>query len=300
MGKLVPCNKTPLEVDDVPVAIISLSDAVKRRETLIDRGFSPELVNNFWPACDMRGLADSELQRYGQYKDIQNIYSRPPLPAELGCFLSHSEIVRWLSEQDIVSQVVVFEDDAIPETSRSLDLLSALTDFWEPFAKDGNPFICHLGPRPDQLRSAFIRKIAKRKAFGVREIDLFELVDSKTKLWRAHAYIISKEAAKHYVELVNKTGFLADDWHFIASGSKSKMFIVTPRLFAQDEDAVSTIDPGNKRFLADQLKLSAADESLFNERRGLVFVRRVVMILKKIIRRSLAIVFRNFYGKKLF
>ncbi|PHR99334.1 MAG: hypothetical protein COA68_08915 [Oceanobacter sp.] len=300
MGKLVPWNKSPLEVDDIPVAIISLGDAGERRQTLIDRGFLPELVNNFWPACDMRGLADSELQNYDQYNDIQEIYNRPPVPAELGCFFSHSEIIRWLSEQDMVSQVVIFEDDVIPATRKSLEVLSELTDFFGVYAKDGNPYICHLGPRLDQWRSAFTRRVINGNDCAIHGNDLFELVDRKTKLWRAHAYIISKEAANRYVELANKTGFLADDWRFISDGSRSKVVTVIPPLFTQDEDVVSTIDPGNKRLLMDQLKLSTDDKSFGNGRSQWMIFGRLFVILKKIFKRSLVIFYRNLYGRKLF
>jgi GR25 family glycosyltransferase involved in LPS biosynthesis len=300
MGQLVPWNKSSLEIGDVPVAIISLSDARGRRNTLRKRGFSPELVNNFWPACDMRVVADAELRNYSQYNDIKAIYNRSPIPAELGCLFSHSQIIRWLSEQDIVSQVVIFEDDVIPTTRKSLEVLCKLTEFLEPFARDDKPYVCHLGPRPDQWRSVFTRKIVKKNGFSVSDIDLYELVDKKSSIWRAHAYVISKKAADRYVEMFSKTGFLADDWRLIADRTGSKMILAAPPLFTQDEDVVSTIDPGNNRLLIDQLKSSNQDGYLANGMKILTLGRGVLWILKKALKRFLVVLCRNFYRKKLF
>lgn len=249
MGKLVPWSKSPLEIGDVPVAIISLADAEGRRKTLIDRGFSPELVNGFWPACDMRGVPDSDLRSYSQYNDIKQRYARPPVSAELGCLLSHRAIVKWLSEQDVVSQVIVFEDDVLPATYSSFENLCDLSDSLSKYANAGNPFICHLGPRPEQWKSAIARKVTTTSCSGFSGVDLFELVDKKAGLWRAHAYIISKDAADRYTKYINGAGFLADDWQFIVNKTMSKMILVSPSLFTQDEDVESTIDPENTRVL---------------------------------------------------
>lgn len=248
MGKLVSWNKEHLRIGDIPVAIISLTDAKNRREKLVERGFAPELVNGFWPACDMRGLPDSALKPYRQYSDIKRLYGRPPVSAELGCFFSHSSIVEWLSEQTTVSHVVVFEDDVVPVTTSSFEKLSQLATSISQFASSDEPCIFHLGPRTEQWASALTRRISKDD-FQVPGIELFDFVDRKVGLWRAHAYIINKAAAISYKSIVRETGFLADDWHTIADKTMSRIIVVTPPLFTQDEDVSSTIDPGNKRTL---------------------------------------------------
>lgn len=252
MIKLVPWNKIPLEHDDVPVAIISLADGGERRQNLINRGFTPALVNDFWPACDMRNLSDSKLRSHKQCSDIELIYGRPPLPAELGCFFSHGAIMKWLANQDEVSQAIVFEDDVIIPEDDSLETLSRISGYFLQFAKLGHPFICHLGPRPEQWSSAFVRRVTRSGYFESSRIGLYELKDKKTRLWRAHAYIISKAAAKSYTELASQTGFLADDWRYISDNTRSKMVLASPPLFTQDEEVKSSIDPDNKRFLTNR------------------------------------------------
>jgi hypothetical protein len=165
-------------------------------------------------------------------------------------------VIRWLSEQDRFSQVVVFEDDVLPESCRYLEALRDLAEVLAEPANLGAPFICHLGPRPEQLRTAFARRISTAGS-NVSGVKLMDLVDKKARLWRAHAYIISREAAQRYVDLVGRSAFLADDWRFITDETMSRMVVVTPCLFAQDEEVDSTMDPERKRVLGDSERGSA-------------------------------------------
>jgi GR25 family glycosyltransferase involved in LPS biosynthesis len=300
MTKLVPWNKNPLEIGDVPVAIISLSDAKARRATLIERGFTPELVNGFWSACDMRGLADSELQPYSQYHDIKKLYGRPPVSAELGCFFSHSAIIKWLSEQDTISQIIVFEDDVVPEAFSNFEKLTGLVNALAEVADSGKSFICHLGPRPAQWELAFTRKISKNSA-NVPGLDLFDFVDKKARLWRAHAYIMSKGAADRYTQIVNQTGFLADDWHFIADQTMSRLIIANPPLFTQDEEVESTIDPENKRILI--MNSANASRKKFGLLDGLKFFRifrKCKIFFKRFIKYLLVSFYRALPGRSIY
>lgn len=299
MAKLVPWSKTPLETGDVPVAIISLADAKGRRATLLERGFMPELVNGFWPACDMRGLLDPELQSYRQYHDIIKLYGRAPVPAEIGCFFSHSAIVQWLSEQDKVSQVIVFEDDVVSASFSNFSKLVNLANSLSKLARSGQPFICHLGPRPEQWKSAFTRRISRGYS-KVPGVDLFYFADRKARLWRAHAYIISKGAADRYTKLINRTGFLADDWHFIAGQTMSKMIFTNPPLFIQDGNVESTIDPYNKRVLINGEHFSRMRTGVLE---GLTLVRifrKGVIVFKRLGKYSLAKFYRALPGKDIF
>jgi len=299
MGKLVPWSKSPLEIGDVPVAIISLADAEGRRKTLIDRGFSPELVNGFWPACDMRGTPDSDLQSHSQYHDIKELYGRPPISAELGCFFSHSAIVEWLSVQESVSQVVVFEDDVVPEMARSLDSLIEVAGALSVPEESGMPLICHLGPRAEQCRAALARRVSVSGHEGLG-IEILDLIDKKARLWRAHAYIINKAAAKKYTELAKGSGFLADDWRFIADQTQSKLVFLNPPFFSQDEEVESTIDPSNKRLGWNspiRSNLSLNFDALLKSK---YIYRKILSKLARIFRLSFAIIFRALPRKKIY
>lgn len=271
MANLVPWNKCSLEVDDIPVAIISLEVAQSRRSTLIDRGFLSDLVNGFWPACDMRGLPDSELQSYKEYSDVKRIYGRPPVPAEIGCLFSHSAIIKWLSEQSTVSSIIVFEDDVIPAELNVFEKLTELAEDLSGAARAGKPFICHLGPRPEQWKLAYTRNVHKDFSHTCG-LDLHDFVDVKARLWRAHAYIISKAAADRYTEVFKKTGFLADDWKFIMEQTRSKLIFVNPPLFIQDEEVESTIDPEKARDAYDSSKALSSNR----RRNGLTGTLRVI------------------------
>nr|WP_295710033.1 glycosyltransferase family 25 protein [uncultured Halomonas sp.] len=298
MAKLVPWGKLYFEDDDIPVAIISLEEAQSRRSTLIERGFPTDLVNGFWPACDMRGLPDSALHSYKEYFDIKRIYGRPPVSAELGCLFSHTAIIKWLAEQDVVSSVIIFEDDVVLDESNGFEGLTQLAEGLSGFAKSGKPYICHLGLKKEQWKFALTRKILTE--FSLRhEQDLFNLVDSKSKIWRAHAYIISKRAAKQYLEMVDKTGFLADDWKFIISQTSAKFIFVTPPMFTQDEEVVSTIDPNKERELVNSQQAHNGN----NVSKSTDFRKNVNNALKAIKRSLKTFAFRCFRtlpGKKLY
>nr|WP_290701609.1 glycosyltransferase family 25 protein [Halomonas sp. UBA3074] len=298
MANLVPWNKCSLEVGDIPVAIISLEDAQRRRSTLIERGFPSDLVNGFWPACDMRDLPGTELQSYKEYHDIKRIYGRPPVSAELGCLFSHSAIIKWLAKQDVISSVIIFEDDVVPEELNGFEKLIKLAEGLSDFAKLGKPFICHLGPRPEQWKFAFTRRIHKELSFNYEQ-DLFNFVDAEAKLWRAHAYIISKGAAEEYVKVAERTGFLADDWQFIVKQTKSKLIFVNPPLFTQDEQVESTIDPGKEREVTDIRQVSNDSRLL----RSVPFEKNVIKTLRVIKLSLKALVFSCFRalpGKKFY
>lgn len=245
-SKFVAWNGSHSQHGDVPLVFISLEDAVDRRNALIRRGFPPGLVASYWPAFDMRHSTQEQLQSQPEAKDMTGRYGRRPLGSEVGCFISHREVIRWFAKQSKYSQIVVFEDDAIPAFDDSFDLLANLSDSLKPHADSGKSFICHLGPRPEQWETALVRRITK-KSISVRGLEVLELVGKRTIIWRAHSYIISKAAADKYVSLTSKSAFLADDWRLIMDSTKSKMFLAHPRLFVQDEIIKSSIDPDNAR-----------------------------------------------------
>ncbi len=298
MAQLVPWSKSPLVKGDIPVAIISLEDAKARRSALIDRGFPPELVDGFWPACDMRNLSETELQAYSQYHDIEKIYGRLPISAELGCLFSHSEIIKWLSRQDAVSQVIIFEDDVIPNGCNSFQQLCSLAASISDTKKPGQPVICHLGPKPEQWKSSFVRRIS-RKCKTFTGLKLFDLIDKRSGLWRAHAYVINKPSAVRYGELADKTGFLADDWRFISEATKSRIVLVDPPLFIQDEEVASTIDPKSTRGLINSVVGSSKKEYHLGAKSFSLFFFRISRLVKRILKVFLARMLRALPPKQL-
>ncbi|MBA6414061.1 glycosyltransferase family 25 protein [Parahaliea sp. F7430] len=292
MVNLVPWTKSNLKVDDVPVAIVSLDDASNRRSTLIKRGFDSELVEYYWPACDMRNISACDLRTRKEYFDFKNTYKRPPIPAELGCFFSHSQIIKWFTKQNSPSQLIIFEDDVIPSNPRAFKQLADLASCLSEAAYSGHTYILHLGVRPEQLKLPLLRRISK-KTINVPGLQLFDLADKTSEIWRSHAYIISKSAAIKYQDVTHDTVILADDWRFIMNTTKCKLLIAQPALFTQIDPSLARQSESNFTFYSD--KYSIEKSAIFNS-----IANTAALITRQLCRRVLALVYSVLPYKRLF
>lgn len=228
-----------LDTVRIPVAIISLADQHDRRQKLSERGIPTGWINNYWPGTDLRQASDEDLAiklgRDGYAFD-------PRWPSSvIGCALSHGQVAEWLVREGY-PLMLVLEDDAVPASLDFLQSLRDLADSLLPAALAGDSFICHLGARPEQMRVTYTRSVKTKTEFkGPCSLRLN--VDPRPTLWRAHAYLISLNAAKNSARRHLQLLTVADDWCARAEkGFFKKLYVVTPAVFLQDEVATSTLD----------------------------------------------------------
>jgi hypothetical protein len=234
-------------IHGVPVIVISLEDQETRRELMLERGLPEAWVKNYFPAIDMRGVEKEQYAADNEELFVVSLGSnRNFLGAELGCAMSHRQAAAWFAASGHY-MALVLEDDVLPQGSDWLSQAIATADALVPYARDGAAFVCLLGARSDQTDAALRRRVTWSGAVPEGP-QLFEHVDPERKLWRAHAYFISRGAAERSRDKETRILTLADDW-----GARRKLglidalFYTQPTLMAQDDDGPSTIDPQQHR-----------------------------------------------------
>ena len=223
----------------VPVALISLEDCGDRRRELRRRGIPEEWTHKYFPAVDFRKVKSSDAQNYTDEKYTFEIYKKFLRPPEIGCALSHQKAYKWFAQSNF-DLMLVLEDDINPtHVDYMLDLVE-LARMFRVHASDEKAFFCSLGQR---LRPA-MRKVISRSPDkpSFQNTGAFLHCDTDFDLWKAHAYLISRTAAKRMSEGDGKVRLLADDWsRFTALGFFDQQFLCFPQLFDQDDEGKSTV-----------------------------------------------------------
>jgi hypothetical protein len=225
----------------IPVAILSLANAEVRRQRLLCRGLPYGWVNGYWPATDMRHATSATIQACF----AGSAWPRPdplwPAPV-VGCALSHGEAARWQASHQL-PLMLVLEDDVIPASPDwQTSLLQALKLLLKP-ARQGSAFVCHLGPRPEQLQHTITRPLAATRSWH-RPSRLSLITDPRPTLWRGHAYLISWAAACRTGLPHNQLAAVADDWHRRTQlRLVDRVYVRNAPLFLQDEQTPSNLVP---------------------------------------------------------
>lgn len=224
---------------ELPVALISLPDQANRRAACIERGMPADWVDNYWPATDMRGTELATAARLADIPGMESELGRSVTPAEVGCAASHRAVAAWLARSEY-PMALVLEDDAVPVQGAFEVTVAQIAGLLANHAERGAAFICHLGPRREQTQHALSRPV---RCEGVRMVQRLRLhTDPSRTLWRAHAYFLSREAAKRQVESEPELSVVADDWCAMRRrGYFDELFFTEVAVFAQDEIAESTI-----------------------------------------------------------
>ncbi len=225
----------------VAVAILSLPNCIDRRQVLLHRGLPAAWVVRHWPGADLRGQPPWRYRRFLDVAALQRRYRRPWRSSEAGCALSHrSALLAFLATP--AQFLVVLEDDIIPTIPQ---VEEALTQLILPLL-EARPqaLFCHLGPRPEHLDPADLRPLRQRRQGHPPAISLtLKLQQNRNRpLWRAHAYLISRETARHCLALEpDGLAFLADDWQARRQlGALGLVLVADPPLFLQDDVIPST------------------------------------------------------------
>ena len=221
----------------VAVALLSLLDCPERRAALVRRGLPLAWVERYWPGADLRHQTTAHAASFLDVEASWRHYRRHWRNSEVGCALSHrSALLAFLATP--ARLLLVLEDDVIPTTS---DLLPALHRILTPLlCARPQAFLCHLGPRPEHLDPTDLRPLRLAQPGPPPPLRLHQ---NRTKpLWRAHAYLISREAAERCLRLEPRgLWLLADDWQQRRqAGALGLLLVAHPPLFQQDAVTPST------------------------------------------------------------
>jgi hypothetical protein len=226
----------------VPVLLVSLADAADRRAVLLQRGVPTDWVEAWFPAADMRGADRARMEAEADLAEMEAGAGRPIRAGEIGCSMSHRNLGRWLAASGH-DMALVLEDDILPQGADWLARVAALAQALSGHAARGTSFICLLGARPGQTRHAISRPVAWTG--GVPPVDVPGLRlhwDDIAKVWRSHAYLISRAAVRRSSAAEAKILTLTDDWvERRRRGWLDEILFTDPVLIAQDEDAPSSI-----------------------------------------------------------
>lgn len=224
----------------LPVAVISLDDQLQRRRLLIERGIPADWLDPYWPATDLRSAHAGELAAFVDVEAYPHFSGEPLRAAVVGCAASHRQVAHWLAASAL-PLVLVLEDDVIPTTPEPAEAVREVAELLWPLAVRGDSFVCHLGTRPEQLRHSFCRPLQPSQQ-ALRHRQLLWHIDPRPTIWRAHAYLLSRGAAMRAVARETTMASVADDWVRRRDlGLLDRLYLIHPRLFAQDELLTSTL-----------------------------------------------------------
>jgi glycosyl transferase family 25 len=236
-------QKQPAESPTIPVSLISLADKSDRRELLLERGIPKAWVSHFWSATDFRTATPSAVEKFADQAAALKQLGRHLTPAEVGCAVSHRRAAEWLATSDY-DLMLILEDDVIPTSPSFLDVVLGVCLLLLNHAREDHSFICHLGPREEQAAQAISRTVHSRSSDRSRTNPTILLhADPIKTLWRAHAYLISKAAAKRAADRGTAISTVADDWSGKRrTGLIDEIFFCGTAVFSQDELIPSTVD----------------------------------------------------------
>ena len=232
----------------LPVAVISLDDHGARRSGIRDKGLPGEWAENYWPATDFRNADHAAMAGNTCLATLETHLGRKLRPGEVGCALSHHNVACWLAESPH-DLMLVLEDDTVPlAPAFEQSVLSAATTL-QPYARTGAAFVCLLSLEMKFVRHACKRQVRSRSRQRTSQgPELFLHSDPDVRIWRAHAYLISRGAATRTRMRETRILALADDWHHRRSlGLIDRIFYSAPVIFGLHGELESSIDAEGAR-----------------------------------------------------
>ncbi|MBL3565887.1 glycosyltransferase family 25 protein [Rhodovulum sulfidophilum] len=230
------------KTDIIPVALVSLDDATARRADLRQAGFPADWVEGYWPASDLRNADEAHLSEIADMEHFVRSIGRRPLPGEIGCALSHRRVMEWLANSDH-PLVLIFEDDARPADPRAFDVLPELLIPLFEHGRQGASFILHLGVKR-RRRPKTINRVLAGCGAGFWHRWIVRDAGKDHSIWLAHAYVISREAARRTLAAETPIRTVADDFMRRGQEGLHDHFLYSePGLFLQPPDSGSMIDP---------------------------------------------------------
>lgn len=210
--RVSPWSEDRSNSDDVPAAMLSLSVSTERRARQLLGGMPADLVEGYWPSTDLRTASKTALTEYADAEAFSRNIGRPPLPAEIGCAVSHRKAAAHLLAAG-APLMVLFEDDGQPVEPEAWEVLRGILSRLQAPAREGLSFLCHLGVPPRQRPRNINRILKPGKALQGHRWRLRD-AGPAPKIWRAHAYVLSRAAAEGIVKTQSPVVTVADDFAF--------------------------------------------------------------------------------------
>ena len=184
---------------NVNAVIIYLSKDLERKRNLINN-LDPQFFNvHLVEGIDGKNLSEDELIEYKSYSSVFYIrYKRAPLNTEYACLKSHIKAWKYVQDNSLIN-AIVFEDDAIVNSSSSLNLslfdLNSSVKFFGGF---------------EGLRGASL------KIWDKTECDfIFKCVDFSF-LHRMSSYSLDSRSSDNYVNKMISKGIVNDDYYMMS------------------------------------------------------------------------------------
>lgn len=191
------------------IVVLSMRNAIARREEMARKLQGVNLKYDFFDAVDGRKLEAGDF--YNKSINSNFWFNRRKIltPSEVGCTLSHNEILKEFVSNSADEWLIVLEDD--------VDIKSNFSQVLHNFCSynSDKPFngVLILGGQEGLKSQHLIFKIKSKKYFN----HPFYLIPSFFHKWvyRTCGYAINKESAKKILDLKTKKNIVADDWSYI-------------------------------------------------------------------------------------
>lgn len=201
-----------------------------RRDTFFSQDYSKNFT--IFDAIDGR---DSTKTTFFNKESFRKFYNREPLPGEIGCALSHYELLKSYSENPESSDyAIIVEDDAkfapnIEEViSNIIDKYPSLDVVLLGYPSSSYGYINLASWDAQMMRhSVFSKKVGKATEGSYR------IATYDGQGWGTGAYIISKNSAKKYVSFADRVTnlhWVADHWEYFSKPSGMRMQSIMPPL----------------------------------------------------------------------
>lgn len=223
------------------VYIISLTSEKERRKNIANQLNKLNLEFKFYDAVDFR-TTDEFIAKPHIIHDIEfQKPSRPLTRSEIGCTLSHINLISSLNNLNLSSNFLILEDDAIID-SRLIGLLNSdkLKDF------DWDIIILGYSKLDKKLSKQFYIKEPINKIKEINNIKIGVVWNEWT--CGTVGYLINNKSINKFKAL--NPSSMADDWNYIKNKLNLKIFHIRPLLVFEDFTGFSSsIEGERKQFL---------------------------------------------------
>jgi len=203
------------------IYVISVQSAAKRRESFAGR-FSG-LNYSFFYGADKKDLAIEDLMEKNIYSEklarIHHRYDKTMMPGEIACAWSHKMIYEDMRKKNF-NRVMIFEDDAIPDTS----VLNNVEIILSEIPADCEVLMWGWAKNDDQGLGSSLKKISYhiQHAAGslkwdhqvIRNMFALPYSDHLKKAGFhdfAHAYAVTRVGAEKLIQMQTPIQYIADN-----------------------------------------------------------------------------------------
>lgn len=199
-----------------------------------------ELLGRIGFEAEIFSAVDGRKLIAGEYFDAIQHYLRARgvvlTPSEVGCSLSHTEVIKRIISEDLASALVL-EDDALIDRE-ALGVLARLREL--AVFESG---LIHLGAQEGlEHLTRLAHGTPDQRLDGLWKVHPADL----SKIYRAVGYMVSRKDAMRLGELGLRGAYLADDWSYVMENGALDSFFICDCIGHPKNTAGSNIQPERK------------------------------------------------------